>query len=194
MKSHSNTPVSNVLAWSCHRFNPVRSEYLVLEKCAGQQLTEVWEKISESDRVKLIRSFAKLESELAQIQYPGYGALYLRHELPAALVGKPSRLIDVDETYCLGPMYHGAWPGGFAANPEQYSVHAGPCKHCQNMSSASAYLILLPQQGKPSPNWLGRSRNRASGKSEITKPRSEAVVRTMEPPRNTSPCSNERWT
>lgn len=127
VKTRSPTPVAEVLAWSANCTNPVRSEYIVLEQSGGRQLTEVWDRVKESDRVKLIRSFAQLESPLAKIEFPGYGALYLRDSLPAALE-KSGRTIDVDETYCLGPVYHGSWPGGYAANPEEYAENSGPCE------------------------------------------------------------------
>jgi hypothetical protein len=116
------------LAWSADQSNPVRSEYIVLEKSSGQQLTRVWDTVSESDRVQLIRGFAQMESSLATIQFPGYGALFLRHALPPSLKEDPSRTIAVDDDYCLGPLYHGSWPGGFAADPEEYSQHSGPCQ------------------------------------------------------------------
>lgn len=84
--------------------------------------------MTESERVKLICRFAQMESDLANIEFPGYGALYLRHALPTSLSKHPERLIEVDDTYCLGPLYHGAWPGGFAAYPEDYLLHSGPCE------------------------------------------------------------------
>lgn len=75
----------------------------------------------------LVRKFAELESNLAAVAFPGYGSLYFRNALPAALQESKHRVIDVDETYCLGPMYHGSWPGGFAADPEHYAQFSGPC-------------------------------------------------------------------
>ncbi|KAJ5102422.1 hypothetical protein NUU61_004644 [Penicillium alfredii] len=128
VKSRSRSPVSDVLAWSADPSNPIGSEYIVQEKCAGQQLTGVWDQVNESDRVKLIRDFAQLESSLASIELPGYGALFLRDQLPASLEQHPRPLIEVDDTYCLGPIYHGSWPGGFAADPEEYAQHSGPWK------------------------------------------------------------------
>ncbi|KAM0091445.1 hypothetical protein ACP6JD_005184 [Aspergillus fumigatus] len=125
VKSHSTTPVSDVLAWCADDSNPVRSEYIVLEPSVGELLTKAWDTLAEHERVKLIRNFASLESKLAATQFPGYGALYLRNALPPALQ-QPGRTIDVDDTYCLGPMYHGSWPGGFAANADDYAKYSGP--------------------------------------------------------------------
>lgn len=125
--------MSDVLAWNCSRFNAVHAEYIVLEKSEGQQLTKGWDTMSEFERVKLICSFAQMESHMANIEFPGYGALYLRHELPASLRGHPDRVIEVDDTYCLGPMFHGAWPGGFAAYPEEYLLYSGPCTECHSL-------------------------------------------------------------
>lgn len=121
--------MSDVLAWSADKDNPARTEYIVLEKSGGRQLTEVWEDLEEPQQSALIRKFAELESRLAAVELPGYGALYLRNALPPVLkkAGR-SRIIDVDETYVLGPMYHGSWPGGFAADPEEYAEFSGPCR------------------------------------------------------------------
>lgn len=117
-----------MLEWSADPSGPVQSEYIVAEESGGQQLTQVWDTMKESDRVKLIRGFAQLASKLADIDFPGYGSLYLRDGLPPALQ-KPGRTINVDDTYCLGPAYHGSWPGGFAADPDEYAQHSGPCEY-----------------------------------------------------------------
>lgn len=128
VKANSPTPVSEVLAWSANASsNPVQSEYIILERIGGKQLTEVWENLQEPDRLQLIRNFAQLESKLAEIEFPAYGALYLRDHLPPRLK-EPGRTIDVDERYCLGPVYHGSWPGGYGANPEDYEQYSGPCE------------------------------------------------------------------
>lgn len=128
VKDRSSTPVSEVLA-SCHTAdNPVQSEYIILEKTGGVQLTDVWDGMPEQERVDLIRGFAQFESKLAMLKFPGYGALYEREALPAVLKENPERVINVDKMYCLGPAYHGSWPGGYAANPEDYAQYAGPCE------------------------------------------------------------------
>ncbi|TQB70518.1 hypothetical protein MPDQ_000391 [Monascus purpureus] len=101
------------------------SEYIVLDKSTGRQLPGVWNNLNKVDRFKLVGNFARLESKLASIRFPAYGALYLREHLPPRLK-QPGRTIDVDDTYCLGPVYHGSWPGGYAANPEEYERFAGP--------------------------------------------------------------------
>lgn len=91
----------------------------MLEKSPGQQLTHVWDTASESDREQLIRGFARLESSLATIQFPGYGELFLRHAQPPSRKEDPNRTIAVDDDYCVGPLYHGSWPGRFATDPEE---------------------------------------------------------------------------
>ncbi|KAH1981873.1 hypothetical protein KXW88_005261 [Aspergillus fumigatus] len=161
VKSHSTTPVSDVLAWCADDSNPVRSEYIVLEPSVGELLTKAWDTLGEHERVKLIRNFASLESKLAATQFPGYGALYLRNALPPALQ-QPGRTIDVDHTYCLGPMYHGSWPGGFAANADDYAKYSGPWRTlaelgrdlahqgiCQVRNYKSSYAGRGPHYGTP---------------------------------------------
>lgn len=99
----------------------------MLEQTTGQQLTGVWDSLEEPERLRLIQGFAHLESKLASIKFPAYGALYLREHLPPRLK-QTGRIIDVDETYCLGPVYHGSWPGGYEANLEDYEQYSGPCE------------------------------------------------------------------
>lgn len=119
--------MSEVLAWSANGDNPTRTEYIILDPSPGLQLSEVWDDLEEPQKSILVRKFAELESNLAAVAFPGYGSLYFRNALPAALQESKHRIIDVDETYCLGPMYHGSWPGGFAADPEHYAQFSGPC-------------------------------------------------------------------
>ncbi|BCR90150.1 uncharacterized protein ACHE_60036A [Aspergillus chevalieri] len=123
-----------VLAWSAHDDNPAHTEYIVLEPSPGRQLSEVWDELEEAQKSILVRKFAELESNLAAVAFPGYGSLYFRNALPAALQKSRHRTIDVDETYCLGPMYHGSWPGGFAADPEQYAQFSGPWKSLTHLA------------------------------------------------------------
>ncbi|KAI9930737.1 hypothetical protein ASPWEDRAFT_471884 [Aspergillus wentii DTO 134E9] len=140
VKTRSSTPVSDVLAFSSNPSNPVGTEYIILDKSPGIQLTKVWDTLSEPDRVKLIREFAQLESKLASIEFPAYGALYMRDALPNAL-RCPGRTIDVDDKYVIGPLYHGAWPGGFAADPEDYAEYSGPWRNLSDFGHS------LAQQG-----------------------------------------------
>lgn len=128
VKKHSSTPVSSVLDWSANENNPARTEYIVLEKASGQQLNEVCDALDAPQQSMLVRKFAEMESKLSTVRFPGYGALYLRDALPAALrTHARTRTINIDDTYCLGPMYHGAWPGGFSADPDAYAEYSGPC-------------------------------------------------------------------
>lgn len=128
MKKHSSTPVSSVLNWTANEDNPARTEYIILEKASGQQLNEVWDALEGPQQSTLARKFAELESKLATVRFPGYGALYLPDALPAApQTHARTRIIDIDDTYCLGPMYHGAWPGGFSEDPDAYAEYSGPC-------------------------------------------------------------------
>lgn len=134
--------MSEVLAWSADGDNPARTEYIILDPSPGRQLSEVWDDLEEPQKSTLVRKFAELESNLAAVAFPGYGSLYFRNALPAALQKSKHRIIDVDETYCLGPMYHGSWPGGFAADPEQYAQFSGPC-----ITPNLVYLLWLTTQG-----------------------------------------------
>ncbi|KAL8966705.1 MAG: hypothetical protein Q9183_003248 [Haloplaca sp. 2 TL-2023] len=64
-----------------HAAGPVGAEYIIMEKAPGVQLFAVWDKVSASGRLKLIKSLTQLESQLATIHFPAYGNLYHRHSI-----------------------------------------------------------------------------------------------------------------
>ncbi|OGM48875.1 hypothetical protein ABOM_002958 [Aspergillus bombycis] len=104
VRSHTSIPVSNVLAWNSDFSNPVGSEYIVLEKVNGRQLISVWGEMGQLQQFKLIQNLVQLESQLASIEFPGYGHLYFRH---SAKHGSP--VIPINDDCCIGPAYNASW-------------------------------------------------------------------------------------
>ncbi|KAE8348917.1 kinase-like domain-containing protein [Aspergillus coremiiformis] len=102
--SNTSVPVSKVLAWSSDPSNPVRSEYIVMEKVNGVQLVDKWSEMDQLQRFKLIQNLVRLESELASLEFPGYGCLYFRRSIQ-----HHSQVIPVNDDYCIGPAYNASW-------------------------------------------------------------------------------------
>ena len=117
VKSHTSIPVSKVLAWSCDALNPLGIEYIVMEKAKGRQLVEVWGEMDQPQKFRVIQNLVRLESQLASVKFPGYGNLYLRHS-----VRDVSRVIPIDDVYCIGPVYNASWFPQFSNKN-----HDGPC-------------------------------------------------------------------
>lgn len=75
-----------------------------------------------TEQFALVEQLTQFEAELASIQFPGIGSLYLRESMTdgeswVAL----DRTIDPTEQYCIGPSYKRAWSASS-------HVNNGPCK------------------------------------------------------------------
>lgn len=104
VRSQTSVPVPKVLAWSSDSSNPVGSEYIVMEKVNGRQLVDVWGEMGQLQQFKLIQNLAQLESQLASMEFPGYGNLYFRHSTKDG-----SQVIPINDDYCIGPAYNASW-------------------------------------------------------------------------------------
>ncbi|RDW68809.1 phosphotransferase family protein [Aspergillus mulundensis] len=128
LRSQTSVPVSKVLAWSSDSSNPVGAEYTVMEKINGRQLVDVWGEMGQLQQFKLIQNLVQLESQLASLEFPGYGNLYFRH-----FAKHGSQQIPIDDDYCIGPAYHASWfPQSGTHN------HAGPWANLSDLCLALA--------------------------------------------------------
>ncbi|KAF7173882.1 hypothetical protein CNMCM5623_006128 [Aspergillus felis] len=76
-------PVPRVLAWSSpFRPNPVGSEYMLMERVRGRQLSGVWDAMSEAQRFGLVKSLVEIERKLASAQFTNNGSLYYKDTYP----------------------------------------------------------------------------------------------------------------
>lgn len=76
-----------------------------MEKAKGRQLVDVWGDMDQLQKFKLIQSLIRLKTQLALMEFPGYGNLYFRHPAPRHL----DQVIPIDEVYCIGPAYNASW-------------------------------------------------------------------------------------
>lgn len=130
--TQTQVPAPRLLAWSANAANPVRAEYIIMEKAPGVQLFTVWDDLSASDRLKLIKSLTKLEHQLATIQFPAYGHLYFRQSIPES-----SKRVLLDSSldpkgqFCVGPACDPAWTNGTAPVDLDFTLDMGPCEYSQ---------------------------------------------------------------
>jgi len=126
VRSQTSLPVPNVLAWNSNSSNPVGAEYLVLEKVAGRQLNEVWDKMTGRQRFRLVTCLAQFDAELSKIRFPAYGSLYHRatsKEETAAL----SPDIDPKHQYCVGPVVRPSTGANTTRHDGDLDNMSGPC-------------------------------------------------------------------
>ncbi|PGH19280.1 hypothetical protein AJ80_04033 [Polytolypa hystricis UAMH7299] len=131
VKSNTSIPVSKVLAWSSGSSNPVGSEYILTEKVNGRQLVDVWGEMDQLQQFKLIQNLAQLESQLASMEFPGYGNLYFRHSIK-----QQSQTIPINDNYCIGPAYNVSW-----------FPHSGNGNYAGPWSSLSDLGLALANRG-----------------------------------------------
>ncbi|PPJ50234.1 hypothetical protein CBER1_07207 [Cercospora berteroae] len=110
VSQHTEVPVPKVLAWNSDASNAIGSEYVIMEKAPGVQLNKIWADMPDYDHFVLIKNLCALESQLAAIEFPAHGSLYLRESLksndgPVPL--EPSS--DPDGRFCIGPSCERAW-------------------------------------------------------------------------------------
>lgn len=106
-----------------------------MEKVSGSQLSEAWDDIKHKTKMQLIKRLTEYESELASIEFPAYGSLYLRSSLPAHIKSIPLDVsIDPAQIYCIGPSCERDWesakPGNSekSVHPSQRRFNQGPCQ------------------------------------------------------------------
>jgi hypothetical protein len=75
--------------------NPVGSEYILMERVRGRQLSGVWNVMSEAQRFGLVKSMVEIERKLMSAQFRCHGSLYYKDTYPH---GK-----ELTEKFVFGP-------------------------------------------------------------------------------------------
>ena len=117
LRDIAGIPVPRVIAWSPHKTNPVRAEYILEEVARGQPLSDIWDDLGKRgsiERCHIIDQVVQIERKLARINFDHIGSIYFRKDYPCgrdlvALEGmswdeideiSPSRL----KRFTLGPL------------------------------------------------------------------------------------------
>lgn len=69
MRKYTNIPTSRVLSSSANNLSSVDAEYTIMEEVAGISLFQQWGKMTGYDKLMLIKSLNKLESQFASIRF-----------------------------------------------------------------------------------------------------------------------------
>ncbi|KFX96260.1 hypothetical protein V490_03455 [Pseudogymnoascus sp. VKM F-3557] len=104
VRQNTDTPAPNIYSWSSDTSNSVGAEYIVMEKAGGVPLFQQWGNMTEFSKLELIKGLTKLEKQLASVQFPAYGSLYLRDSCPDLGRYQPlDAAQDSTGSYCVGP-------------------------------------------------------------------------------------------
>lgn len=121
-------PIPKVLAWDASCENALGCEYMILERAAGQELSETWTSMDMKRRLRVVRSVVEMEKRMFDIPFPASGSIYFRESLDASIptVEIPNAPSGIDlSRFCIGPSTEYLWWHG---NRSELSVNRGPCR------------------------------------------------------------------
>jgi hypothetical protein len=102
-----------------------------MEKAPGVQLFKVWDAMNDSAKLTFIKQLTGLESQLASIEFPAFGSLYLSE---SSHIPKDKRLIlpsntDTSGSYFVGPSCDRTWVVDHGAGTIEHDFSSGLCRN-----------------------------------------------------------------
>lgn len=97
-----------------------------MKRVTGQQLSAVWDSMSQDQRFGLVRSLVSIEAKLVAARMPGYGSLYYREDYPdgIAINDAPTSSESTEKAFVLCPFADRQfWVDGRRA----LDLDCGPC-------------------------------------------------------------------
>ncbi|KAF2278906.1 uncharacterized protein EI97DRAFT_492537 [Westerdykella ornata] len=143
-------PVPEVYSYSASAENPVRAEYILMEKAPGVCLASKWANLQDIEIRRLVHSFVELERKLFEIPFSATGSLYFKKDVPAGLQAPlytEGHVTEANE-FCIGPIAdYMFWYGRRAG----LKLNRGPWKNpVEYLQSIGAKEIEWTQRyGKP---------------------------------------------
>lgn len=92
-----------------------------MEKAPGVPLFQQWAKMTEFEKLQLIKNLTQLEAQLSAMKFPAYGGLYFRTDMSRSNKRLDSR-IDSSAEFCIGPSCDRSFDADVTAVNDQ-----GPC-------------------------------------------------------------------
>ncbi|KAK3365341.1 hypothetical protein B0T24DRAFT_537194 [Lasiosphaeria ovina] len=136
MRDILQTPAPKVHAWSSRADdNSVGAEYIVMEKAVGEPLERFWDRMSVSEKLKVLMQVLSYYKSWLAFSFPGYGSLYYKSD------GGPSSLAvhipgggPPSERFAIGPATGRDW---YDAGRSSLECDRGP------WTSALAYRTAI---------------------------------------------------
>ncbi|KAH9881159.1 hypothetical protein J1614_001654 [Plenodomus biglobosus] len=149
ISTYTRVPVPKVLAWSSNASNPVGVEYIVMEKATGQQLFTTWSTMTIPEQFSLVEQLTKFEAELASIQFPANGSLYLCESMTDGESWVPlDRNVDPSGQFCIGPSCDRTWsaPGKMMTQPSQVNTGPWPSLSSYGLALVEREMLRIKEQ------------------------------------------------
>lgn len=129
-------PIPRVFDWDSSASNEVGSEYIIMERVPGRELSETWQTMTFKERMAVVQKIVDVERILFGIQLPASGSLYFKDFL-----GADEKIVDIPDSaggisrakFCVGPSTEYLW---WYQNRHMLTVNHGPCKYFAHAVSA----------------------------------------------------------
>lgn len=107
--------------------NPVGAEYILMERVEGQQLSDVWDDMSEAQRFGLAKSLVGIERKLVNAKFTLHGSLYYRDTFPPGRGIAALEIADQEgpSKFVMGPTTQRSFWGDEERGLE---MDKGPCE------------------------------------------------------------------
>ncbi|KAH7384017.1 hypothetical protein DE146DRAFT_636170 [Phaeosphaeria sp. MPI-PUGE-AT-0046c] len=150
-------PAPQVYGWSSSADNPVRAEYILMERSGGVELGKIWHDIPWEERLEVVRTLIGYEKACVSAQLPMHGSLYYVKDLPspnpnkaeAFVVGPTTNRAFFDQGRDSVEVNRGPWPSldeffhsraarelacieKFSSYPDQQGLFSGPNQYHQS--------------------------------------------------------------
>ncbi|OAL28138.1 hypothetical protein AYO20_09557 [Fonsecaea nubica] len=111
------TPAPHVYAWNSRADNPVGSEYIIMEKMPGVQLSRVWDHMKPTDKVLVVIQLFRFQKRWLSACFTNIGGLYYADDVEAGAARAPlftdSTGKEVrDDRFVIGPTNGRDWVDG----------------------------------------------------------------------------------
>lgn len=129
-------PIPRVFDWDSSASNEVGSEYIVMERVPGRELSETWQSMTFKERIAVVEKIVDVERILFGVQFPANGSLYFKDFL-----GPDEKSVDIPDgagvtsraKFCVGPSTEYLW---WYQNRHTLAINHGPCKYFAHAVSA----------------------------------------------------------
>ncbi|KAF2755863.1 kinase-like protein [Pseudovirgaria hyperparasitica] len=131
-------PAPQVYGYCSSTDNPVRAEYILMERSKGIELGKIWENMPGKDKFEIVRSLVGYEKAMYSVNSPMYGSLYYAKDLPNLSSGQFLNSTDVVgevAPFAIGPTTNRAFFDGGRYNVE---AKRGPWSSINDFISSRA--------------------------------------------------------
>jgi len=120
-------PVPKLYGYSSSTDNPVKAEYILMERSAGTELGKLWQNISGPQKHEVLKALVSYEIALSSAEMPMYGSLYYPEDLSSltpSQIFESTDLADKKKIFAVGPTTNRAF---FDDERDAVETDQGPC-------------------------------------------------------------------